>query len=122
MAKVLVVEDDANNRLIVSRFLKRTGHEVIEAATGVEGVRAAAEHAPNLILMDLNLPEMDGWEATRRIKAQPGMSGTPVIALTAHAETEDVKRALDAGCDQYETKPILYQRLMRKIQSLLRRE
>lgn len=122
MAKVLVVEDDDNNRQIVSRFLARAGHEVIEAVTGLEGVRAATEHAPDLVLMDLNLPELDGWEATRRIKAVPGMDAIPVIALTAHSNSDDVKKALDAGCDQFETKPVLYHRLMRKVQVLLRRD
>lgn len=120
MARVLVVEDDPNNREIVSRFLARAGHQVIEASTGLEGVQAAAEHAPDLVLMDLNLPGIDGWEATRRIKAKPEFDSIPVIALTAHSKAEDVKRALDAGCDQYETKPIQYLRLMRKIQSILR--
>ena len=121
MARVLVVEDNADNRDIVSRFLVRAGHQVIEATTGLDGVRAAVEKAPDLILMDLNLPQIDGWEATRRIKAKPEVAGIPIIALTAHAKTDDVKKALDAGCDDYETKPILYPRLMRKIQTILRR-
>jgi two-component system, cell cycle response regulator DivK len=121
MARVLVVEDDADNREIVARFLARAGHQVIEATTGLDGVRLAGEQKPDLILMDLNLPELDGWEATKRIRANPACEKVPVIALTAHSKSDDVKRALDAGCDDYETKPVVYLRLMRKIQVMLSR-
>ena len=120
MARVLVVEDDVDNREIVTRFLARAGHQVIMATTGLEGVRLAVEQMPDLILMDLNLPEIDGWEATRRIRGNPKCEAIPIIAQTAHSKTGDVKKALDSGCDDYETKPILYVRLMRKIQVILR--
>ena len=118
MARVLVVEDDAYNQEILNRFLGREGYEVITANNGREGVEAARLHAPNLILMDLSLPEMDGWEATRQIKADPMLASIPIIALTAHSTADDVRKALSAGCDHYETKPVVYPRLMRKIRTI----
>jgi CheY-like chemotaxis protein len=120
MAKVLVVEGDANNQDIITRFLKREGYEVIQATDGRAGVEAARSETPDLILMDLNLPLMDGWEATRLIKSEQRLAGIPIVVLTAHAGAEDVKKALAAGCDHYETKPVVYPRLMRKIRAILR--
>ena len=119
MAVILVVEDDEANGELVTRFLKRGHHTVINARDGVEGVAVALAHSPDLILMDLSLPRLDGWEATRRIRANPVTAKVPIIALTAHAHSEEVKRAMLAGCDQYETKPVLYARLMEKINELL---
>jgi CheY-like chemotaxis protein len=119
MGKILVVEDDETNREILSRFLKRDGHEVLLAENGREGVAMATGELPDLILMDLSLPEMDGWEATRRIKGQERTSTIPIVVLTAHALTDDVIKAMQAGCDHYETKPVVYPRLMRKIRGVL---
>ena len=119
MARVLVVEDDANNQEILTRFLEREGYEVIVAGNGRDGVEAARSQNPSLILMDLNLPDVDGWEATRQIKSDPGLADIPIIALTAHSTAEDVRKALSAGCDHYETKPVVYPRLMRKIRAIV---
>jgi two-component system cell cycle response regulator DivK len=116
---ILVVEDDETNRELVTRFLLRDGYQVIHAMDGVEGVGMALARAPDLILMDLSLPKLDGWEATRLIRANPTTAHIPIIALTAHAFSENVMRARQAGCSQYETKPLLYPRLMKKIQNLL---
>src|SRR5579863_6286137 len=121
MAVILVVEDDEANQELVTRFLKRDGHRVILAVDGSSGVRAALENVPDLILMDLGLPGMDGWEAAQLIKLNPATSHIPIIALTAHALSEDVLKARNAGCDAYETKPVVYQRLMKKIEALVRR-
>jgi len=121
MALILVVEDDEANQELVIRFLKRDGHRVVLAVNGTEGVRAAIEHVPDLILMDLGLPGMDGWEAAGLIKSNGKTARIPIIALTAHALHEDVLKARNAGCDAYETKPVVYQRLMKKIESLVRR-
>jgi two-component system, cell cycle response regulator DivK len=120
MAKVLVIEDDANNQEIVARFLRREGHAVLQATNGLEGVAMAQAETPDLILMDLNLPELDGWEATRRIKSSPDTAKIPIIALTAHSQLDDVKKAMGAGCDHFETKPVVYPRLMRKIEAILK--
>ena len=119
MKRILVVEDDESNQFLLTRFLRREGYQVIHAGDGLSGVKKAESESPDLILMDLNLPELDGWEATRRIKASPETSEIPVIAITAHALREDVNNALQAGCDAFETKPVAYERLMRKIGALL---
>jgi CheY-like chemotaxis protein len=119
MYKVLVVEDDLSNREILTRFLRREGFEVILAGDGKSGLRAVSESRPDIVLMDLSLPELDGWEATRRLKSDPETASIPVIALTAHASTADVSQALNAGCDHYETKPVAYARLMKKIRTHL---
>jgi len=120
MAKILVVEDDADNQELVMRFLKRSGHLVLLAADGLAGVQAAQEHVPDLILMDLGLPVLDGWEAAHRIRSNQGTSHIPIIALTAHALSEEVTRALEHGIDDYELKPVVYQRLMTKIANLMK--
>jgi two-component system cell cycle response regulator DivK len=106
----------------VTRFLKRCGHRVLLAADGAAGVAAASEHVPDLILMDLNLPGMDGWEAARLIKSKPETAHVPIIALTALRLSGDVGKALGAGIDAYETKPLVYQRLMKKIAELCWRD
>jgi two-component system cell cycle response regulator DivK len=119
MAKILLVEDNEMNRDMLSRRLKRKGHEVAIAVDGQAGVDMASSENPDIILMDLSLPVMDGWEATRRIKADGATSGIPVIALTAHAMQGDEEKALEAGCDDYDTKPVNFKRLLEKIQTLL---
>jgi CheY-like chemotaxis protein len=119
MAKILVAEDDELNWDLISRFLRRCGHEVTRARSGTEAVAGAGAGTPDLILMDLGLPEMDGWEATRRIKAEPSTHKIPIIVLTAHATTSDVEKAVRAGCDHYETKPLRYQHLLAKIEGIL---
>ena len=119
MALILVVEDEESNQELVTKFLRRDGHRVIYAGNGREGVEQARAHKPDLILMDLSLPTMDGWEATRRIKDHPETSDIPVIALTAHSLSDDVMRAMEAGCSSYETKPIVYGRMMAKIRDIL---
>ena len=119
MARILVVEDNEANQEIVTRFLRRDGHEVIRAANGVSGVALAQSHLPDLILMDLSLPELDGWEATRQIRANPVTATIPILAVTAHAFAEEVKDALKAGVNDYETKPLVYKRLSKKIGILL---
>lgn len=119
MAKILLVEDNEMNRDMLSRRLLRRGYEVIIAIDGEEGVRLAQSEAPDLVLMDMSLPVLDGWEATRQLKAMPVTQVIPVIALTAHAMSGDREKALDAGCDDYDTKPIEFARLLDKIQSFL---
>jgi len=119
MATVLVVEDDDTNRELVTRFLMREGYRVLHAVNGRQGVDMALKERPDLILMDLSMPEMDGFEASRAIKTHPFGASIPIIAFTAHSLSQDVRKALEAGCDHYETKPVLYPRLMRKIGSLL---
>ena len=121
MAKILLVEDNAMNRDMLSRRLQRRGHEVICAVDGAEGLEAARRDGPGLILMDMSLPGIDGWEASRQLKADPATSGIPIVALTAHAMSNDRERALEAGCDDYDTKPIELPRLMAKIDALLGR-
>jgi two-component system cell cycle response regulator DivK len=121
MAVILVVEDDAANQELVTRFLKREGHTVFQATNGITGVRAAQECSPDLIVMDLGLPVMDGWEAARLIRLSPKTAHIPMIALTAHALASDVSKATEAGFDAYETKPVAYQRLMKKIGALVNR-
>ena len=119
MAKILLVEDNEMNRDMLSRRLQRRGHEVLVAGDGADGVAKARAEIPGLILMDMSLPVLDGWEATRQIKADPVTSGIPVIALTAHAMSEDRERAISAGCDDYDTKPVEFPRLIGKIDALL---
>jgi two-component system cell cycle response regulator DivK len=119
MTKILVVEDDEANQEIVTRILRREGYEVIQANDGVAGVALALTEKPDLILMDLSLPELDGWEATRQIRANPVTAAIPIIALTAHAFAEEVQRALQAGCNHYETKPLVYRRVIKKVKDLL---
>jgi CheY-like chemotaxis protein len=115
MAKILLVEDNDMNLDMLSRRLQRRKFEVVAARDGQEGIDKAASERPDLILMDMSLPVVDGWEATRRLKADPSTRGIPVIALTAHAMAEDRQKALDAGCDDYDTKPVEFPRLLRKI-------
>lgn len=104
--RILVIEDNLDNMILIADMLKALQLEVIEAADGEQGIRAAAAEKPDLILMDLSLPRMDGWEATRVIKSDPALSHIPVIAVTAHAMYDDRERARAAGCDAYVTKPI----------------
>jgi len=117
--KILVVEDNVFNRDLIQRFLEPEGFEVVVARDGIEGVASAQSERPDLVLMDMSLPIVDGWEATRRLKADPATAGIPVIALTAHAMLGDREKALAAGCDDYDTKPIDIERLLAKIQALL---
>ena len=119
MPKILLVEDNELNRDMLSRRLLRRGYDVVMAVDGPSALSAAASARPGLILMDMSLPIMDGWEATRRLKATPGLREIPVIALTAHAMEGDRRRALDAGCDDFDTKPIELERLLAKIEGLL---
>jgi len=122
MPKILLVEDNELNRDMLSRRLERKGYEVAVAADGREGIAAALAGSFDLILMDMSLPELDGWEATRRLKADPRTARTPVIALTAHAMAGDRERANEAGCDDYDTKPIDFTRLLAKIEALINPE
>jgi CheY-like chemotaxis protein len=119
MTKILLVEDNEMNRDMLSRRLQKQGYEVVMAVDGEEGVAKAQSEAPALILMDMSLPSIDGWEATRRLKAAPQTQNIPVIALTAHAMSDDRDKALAAGCDDFDTKPIELPRLLSKIQALL---
>jgi two-component system cell cycle response regulator DivK len=119
MAKILLVEDNEMNRDMLSRRLQRRGHEVVCAVDGAEGVEMARNETPGLILMDMSLPGIDGWEASRQLKADPLTSTIPIIALTAHAMSNDRERALEAGCDDYDTKPVELPRLLGKIDALL---
>jgi CheY-like chemotaxis protein len=119
MPRILLVEDNELNRDMLSRRLARKGYEVLLAEDGAKGVAAAAAERPDLVLMDMSLPVLDGWEATRRLKADPGTRAIPVIALTAHAMSTDRERAAEAGCDDYDTKPIELPRLLAKIERLL---
>lgn len=117
--KLLLVEDNEMNRDMLSRRLRRRGYEVIVAVDGAEGVAQAIAEQPALILMDMSLPVMDGWEATRQIKNHPQTSRIPVIAQTAHAMPADRQRCIDAGCDDYTTKPVHLPQLLAKIEGLL---
>lgn len=119
MVRILLVEDNEMNRDMLSRRLSRRGFEVLLAENGQAGVELTASQRPDLILMDMSLPVVDGWEATRRIKADPSTSGIPVIALTAHAMASDREMALQAGCDDYDSKPVDLARLIQKIEQLL---
>jgi two-component system cell cycle response regulator DivK len=119
MSKILLVEDNEMNRDMLSRRLERKAFEIVMAVDGQAGVNMATSESPDLILMDLSLPVIDGWEATRQIKADPATQAIPVIALTAHAMAGDEQKALAAGCDDYETKPVNFSRLLAKIENLL---
>jgi CheY-like chemotaxis protein len=119
MAKILLVEDNEMNRDMLSRRLVRNGFEVVIAVDGRKGVEMATSEKPDLILMDMSLPVMDGWDATRHVKADPVTKSIPVIALTAHAMVEDRDKAIAAGCDDFDTKPVELPRLLGKIQALL---
>ncbi|HKI86980.1 MAG TPA: response regulator [Thermoanaerobaculia bacterium] len=119
MAKILLVEDNEMNRDMLSRRLVRKGFEVVIAVDGQEGVDKAKSDKPDLILMDMSLPVLDGWQATRQIKDDPETGSIPVIALTAHAMSDDRQKTLEAGCDDYDTKPVELPRLLEKIQNQL---
>lgn len=122
MAKILLVEDSEMNRDMLARRLARRGYEVVIAVDGWQGVTLAQTEAPDLILMDMNLPVLDGSEATRQLRAVPATRSIPIIALTAHAMSGDREKALEAGCDDYDTKPIELERLLGKIEVLLKKE
>jgi len=119
MARLLLVEDNEMNRDMLSRRLRRKGYEVEIAVDGREGIDRVRRDPPELVLMDMSLPVVDGWEATRTLKADPATAAIPVIALTAHAMSDDRQKALDAGCDDYDTKPVELPRLLEKIERLL---
>ena len=119
MARILIVEDNEMNRDMLSRRLQRKGFEISIAVDGQEGVDKATAEIPDLILLDMSLPIMDGWEAAERLKSDSGTSGIPIIALTAHAMQGDREKALEAGCDEYDTKPVNLKRLLEKINDLL---
>jgi CheY-like chemotaxis protein len=121
MAKILLIEDNEMNRDMLSRRLQKQGYEVVIAVDGEEGVAKAQSEAPALILMDMSLPGVDGWEATRRLKTAAQTQNIPVIALTAHAMADDRDKALAAGCDDFDTKPVELPRLLSKILALLGR-
>ena len=119
MARLLYVEDNEMNRDMLSRRLQRRGFEVLIASNGEQGVVMAAAEKPDLILMDMSLPVLDGWQATRRLKAAPDTRRIPIIGLTAHAMATDRDKCLEAGCDDYDTKPVELGRLLEKIERLL---
>ena len=119
MPKLLYVEDNEMNRDMLSRRLQRRGFEVLIAVDGEQGLSMAASEKPDLILMDMSLPVVDGWEATRRLKAAPDTQAIPIIGLTAHAMSTDRDKCLEAGCDDYDTKPVELERLLEKIERLL---
>jgi len=121
MPKILLVEDNEMNRDMLSRRLQRRGYEVVMAVDGQDGVTKAQAEAPALILMDMSLPVLDGWEASRQLKAAAATRGIPIIALTAHAMSGDREKALEVGCDDFDTKPIELDRLLAKIEALLAR-
>lgn len=119
MSTILIVEDNEMNRDMLSRRLERRGYAVLLAVDGENGIAMARANVPDLILMDMSLPVMDGWEATRRLKTDDALKHIPVIALTAHAMANDREKALEAGCDDYDTKPIELPRLLAKMEALL---
>lgn len=119
MKKLLLVEDNEMNRDMLSRRLARRGYEVVIAVDGAQGIAEATRVLPDLIIMDMSLPVIDGWESTRRLKQQPETRAIPVLALTAHAMAGERDRALAAGCNDYDTKPVDFERLLGKIESLL---
>ena len=121
MKRVLIVEDNELNRDVLSRRLERRGFEVLMASDGTRGLALAAAAGPDLILMDLGLPEIDGWECARRLKASGTTRAIPIIALSAHAMVGDREKALDAGCDEFDTKPIDFSGLLEKMDLVLRR-
>ena len=122
MAKILLVEDNEMNRDMLSRRLERRGYNIAIAVDGKEGIEKAQSGEFDLVLMDMSLPEIDGWEATRQLRARPATEKLPIIALTAHAMAGDREKALEAGCDDYDTKPIEFKRLLSKIEALLSAE
>jgi two-component system cell cycle response regulator DivK len=119
MSKILIVEDDQANREMLARYLTLLGYRIVVALDGAQAVTLAQTEHPDLILMDMRLPVMDGWEATRRIKAGTMTSTIPVMALTAYAMDDERRRCLEAGCDDYETKPLEFPRLLAKLRSIL---
>ena len=119
MPKILLVEDNEMNRDMLSRRLLKKGFEVVMALDGEQALEMSRSEMPDLILMDISLPGLDGWEATRRLKARPETQAIPVIALTAHAMAGDREKCLEAGCDEYDTKPVEFPRLLEKIQRFL---
>jgi CheY-like chemotaxis protein len=121
MARILLVEDNEMNRDMLSRRLTRQGHEVLIAMDGAAAITTTSAERPDIILMDMSLPVLDGWEATRQLKSNPATQGIPVLALTAHAMAADKDKAIAAGCDDYDTKPIELPRLLEKISELLRK-
>jgi len=116
MPTILYIDDTENNRILVARRLERKGYRALTAVSAEEGLALARSESPDLILMDMGMPDVDGWTATRRIKADPKLCSVPVIALTAHAMQGDREKALEAGCDDYETKPFDFPRLFEKIE------
>jgi CheY-like chemotaxis protein len=122
MTKILLVEDNEENRDMLSRRLARRGYKVVIAMDGEQGVTMAQSEVPDLILMDMDLPVLNGWEATRQLKAASATQAIPIIALTAHAMVGDRKKALEAGCDDYDTKPVEFLRLLEKIEAFLGKE
>ena len=121
MAKILIVEDNEMNRDMLSRRLIRRGYQIVMAVDGAEGIATAKAENPDLVLMDMSLPVVDGWEATRRLKTEPLTRSIPVIGLTAHAMAGDREMVIVAGCDDYDTKPVELPRLLQKIEALLAR-
>ncbi|MBE9192337.1 response regulator [Gloeocapsopsis crepidinum LEGE 06123] len=121
MTKILIVEDNDMNRDMLSRRLTRKGYDIVFAVDGAQGLSMTSSEKPDIILMDMSLPVIDGWEATRQLKVNPQTQNIPVIALTAHAMSGDREKALTAGCDEYDTKPIELPRLLEKIEVLLRK-
>jgi len=121
MPKILLIEDNEQNRDALARRLQRRGYDVIMAADGQQGIAMAQFELPDLILMDLNLPDVDGWEATQIIKKIPKTQAIPIMAMTAHAIAGDQERALQAGCDDYHAKPVEFTRLLEQIEALLKK-
>jgi len=119
MARILLVEDNEMNRDMITRRLQRRGFEILHAENGEQGIAEAQRESPDLILMDMSLPVLDGWETTRRLKSSPGTQQIPIIGLSAHAMEGDREKALEAGCDDYDTKPIEIERLLGKIAALI---
>ena len=119
MPKILLVEDNEMNRDMLSRRLERRGYQVLIAVDGEQGLAMAQSEAPDLILMDMSLPVLDGWEAARQLKAASETRAIPIIALTAHAMLGDREKAIEAGCDEYDTKPVEFERLLEKIEAIL---
>jgi two-component system cell cycle response regulator DivK len=122
MPRILLVEDNEMNRDMLSRRLQRKGYEVLIAVDGEIGVKMALSDKPDLILMDMSLPVLDGWEATRRLKSAPETASIPIIALTARVMADDRNKAFEAGCDDYDSKPIDFERLLGKMQALLKKQ
>lgn len=120
MPTILIVEDNELNRDMLSRRLERRGYDTLVAVDGEQGLEVARRIQPHLILMDMSLPVLDGWEATKRLKSAPETASIPIVALTAHAMSGDRERALEAGCDEYDTKPVEFPRLVLKIEALLK--